>query len=158
VSALQSAEEGSVVDVTVGGRLDPARGASLPIAGARLLRKTSAHGIGRAVVLQKDHVTVVVVEGPAMAVRPLFYTAVGLDPWRADIIVVKNFFPFRMFFLAHARLTLYVRTRGVTDFDAAYALTFDGPMHPRDAVSDWREADRRRRTPHAVPLARERAA
>jgi hypothetical protein len=43
------------------------------------------------------------------------------------------------------RETIFVRTRGVTDFDAAFDLTFDGPVHPRDRVEDWRPRDRQRR-------------
>ena len=59
--------------------------------------------------------------------------------------MVKNFFPFLMFFLPYNRKTIFVRTHGTTDFDAAFQLRFDGPMHPRDAVDDWRARDRRRR-------------
>ena len=72
-------------------------------------------------------------------------SAVGLDPWKADVIMVKNFFPFLLFFLPMNRKTIFVRTRGVTDFDAAFGLTFDGPVHPRDHVEDWRARDRERR-------------
>ena len=50
-----------------------------------------------------------------------------------------------MFFLPYNRKTLYVRTRGATDFDAAFTLAFDGPVHPRDAVDDWRPRDALRR-------------
>ena len=59
--------------------------------------------------------------------------------------MVKNFFPFLMFFLPYNRKTIFVRTHGATDFDAAFALPFDGPMHPRDAVDDWRPRDQLRR-------------
>jgi hypothetical protein len=38
-----------------------------------------------------------------------------------------------------------VRTGGTTDLDAAYAIPFDGPIHPRDHIEDWRSVDRRRR-------------
>jgi hypothetical protein len=90
-------------------------------------------------------VRIVVTEGPSMVMRPSFYTEVGLDPWHADIVMVKNFFPFLMFFLPYNRKTIFVRTRGTTDFDAAFQLRFDGPMHPRDPVDDWRSRDRLRR-------------
>jgi len=81
----------------------------------------------------------------SMVMRPSFYKGVGLSPWKADIVVVKNFFPFLMFFLPYNRKTLFVRTSGTTDFDAAFQLQFDGPMHPRDVVEDWRPRDRMRR-------------
>jgi microcystin degradation protein MlrC len=80
-----------------------------------------------------------------MAVKPAFYTDVGLDPWKADICVVKNFFPFRLFFAKVARKTLYVETEGATDLDAAFALELDGPIWPRDPVHEWRSRDALRR-------------
>jgi len=51
-----------------------------------------------------------------------------------------------MFFLPYNRKTLFVRTHGTTDFDAAFQLRFDGPVHPRDPVDDWRPRDAERRT------------
>ena len=143
VDALWGCALGDVVDVALGGRLDPERNRALPVR-AVVLHKTRSHGVDRTLVLAVGTVKIVVVEGPALAVRPSFFTNAGLRPWQADIIVVKNFFPFRMFFLPMARLTMYVRTAGVTDFDAAFSLPFAGKVHPRDVVDDWRDADRRR--------------
>jgi len=80
-----------------------------------------------------------------MVMRPSFYADVGLSLWKADIVMVKNFFPFLMFFLPYNRKTIFVRTHGTTDFDAAFQLRFDGPMHPRDAIDDWHPRDRMRR-------------
>src|SRR5262249_60043670 len=134
-------EPGDAGAVSIGGTLDPARSPPLPVRGT-IAGKYERHGFGRTIVLAVDHVRVVITEGPAMVMRPSFYTEVGLDPWRADIVMVKNFFPFLMFFLPYNRKTIFVRTRGATDFDAAFGLAFDGPVHPRDAVADWRERDR----------------
>jgi hypothetical protein len=69
-----------------------------------------------------------------------------LSPLAADVVIVKNFFPFLLFFLPYMRKVLFVKTAGVTDFDAAHGLRFDGPVWPKDVVDDWRDADRRRRT------------
>jgi hypothetical protein len=96
-------------------------------------------------VLAIAHLRLVVVEGPAMVMRPSFYRDVGLPLMKADVVMVKNFFPFLLFFLPYNRKTIFVRTQGATDFDAAHRLTFDGPMHPRDPVDDWRPRDRARR-------------
>lgn len=135
---------GDIVTLTIGATLDPASSTPLPVRGT-VLSKHDRHGFGRTVVLAVDHVRIVITEGPSMVMRPSFYTEVGLHPWNADIVMVKNFFPFLMFFLAYNRKTIFVRTRGTTDFDAAYRLKFDGPMHPRDPVDDWRARDRLRR-------------
>jgi microcystin degradation protein MlrC len=143
VDACWSVREGETVDVVLGGKLD-ARTPPLPVR-AVLEKKATRHGWGRTLILTAGHVKIVVVEGPALVAQPSFYTGLGLDLWKADVVVVKNFFPFRLFFAPYARKTIYVKTTGVTDFDAAAAMPFDGPMHPRDVVADWREADRRRR-------------
>jgi microcystin degradation protein MlrC len=144
IEELWTKNVGERVRVTLGGKLDPKRGQSFDV-DAEIINKTRSHAVERIVVLGIGTVRVVVVEGPALAIKPAFFKNAGLDPWKADVVVVKNFFPFRMYFLPLARLTLYVRTSGVTDFDAAFHLPFAGPVHPRDPVSDWRDADRRRR-------------
>lgn len=144
IAHLWPRAEGDTVETTVGGALDPASGPPLPVR-ATLVRKVEQKGFLRTAVLAVDHLRLVVTEGPAMVMRPSFYTAVGLDLWKADVVMVKNFFPFLMFFLPYNRKTIFVRTSGSTDFDAAYRLTFDGPMHPRDPVDDWRPRDRARR-------------
>jgi microcystin degradation protein MlrC len=135
---------GDTVALAIGGTLDPSRATPLAVRGT-VVSRHQREGFGRTVVLAVEHVRVVITEGPAMVMRPSFYTEVGLDPWRADIVMVKNFFPFLMFFLPYNRKTIFVRTHGATDFDAAFGLTFDGPVHPRDTVADWRERDQLRR-------------
>ncbi|HTR53474.1 MAG TPA: M81 family metallopeptidase [Kofleriaceae bacterium] len=137
------ARTGDRVELAIGGALSGGSPA-LPVRGKVAARHQRA-GFGRSIVLEVDHVSIVITEGPAMVMRPSFYREVGLDPWRADIVVVKNFFPFLLYFLAYRRKTIFVRTHGPTDFDAAFQLPFDGPMHPRDAVDDWRARDRARR-------------
>lgn len=144
IETLWPRAPGDVVALTIGATLDPSSSAPLPVRGT-VVSKHDRHGFGRTVVLAVDHVRVVITEGPSMVMRPSFYTEVGLDPWHADIVMVKNFFPFLMFFLPYNRKTIFVRTRGTTDFDAAFQLPFDGPMHPRDPVDDWRARDRLRR-------------
>lgn len=135
---------GDRVTLAIGGTLDPARSQPLPVTGS-VLGKYDQHGFGRTVVLAVEHLRIVITEGPSMVMRPSFYSNVGLSLWKADIAVVKNFFPFLMFFLPYNRKTIFVRTHGTTDFDAAFQLSFDGPMHPRDVVDDWRERDQLRR-------------
>ncbi|MFO0726221.1 MAG: M81 family metallopeptidase [Myxococcota bacterium] len=144
VAELWPRAVGEVVEARVGGRLDPVRGKALDLK-AKIIGKQDRPGFLRTLVLAVGDVRLVVTEGPALAIKPSFYADVGLPLWRADIVVVKNFFPFRLFFLPYSRKTIYVRTSGVTDFDAAFALPFDGPMHPREPVADWRPSDRRRR-------------
>jgi len=144
IEKLWKNQPGDRVALSIGGTLDPTRSSPLPVVGD-VLSKHDQHGFGKTVVLAVEHLRIVITDGPSMVMRPTFYTNVGLSPWKADIVVVKNFFPFLMFFLAYSRKTIFVRTHGATDFDAAFALEFDGPMHPRDSVADWRGRDRARR-------------
>jgi microcystin degradation protein MlrC len=144
IETLWVNQPGDRVALSIGGTLDPARSQPLPVVG-NVVSKHEQHGFGKTVVLAVEHMRIVITEGPSMVMRPTFYTNVGLSPWKADIVMVKNFFPFLMFFLPYNRKTIFVRTRGATDFDAAYRLKFDGPMHPRDRVDDWRARDRLRR-------------
>lgn len=132
------------VEVALGGKYDPERNPSLLVKGV-LAHKGRAHGVDRLAILRVGTIHIVVIEGPAIVMRPSFFRNAGLNPWKADILVVKNFFPFRLFFLALSRKTIYVTTGGITDMDAAFAIDFAGPVHPREEVRDWREADRRRR-------------
>ena len=144
IATLWPRAAGDVVDLAIGGSLDPVSGPPLPVR-ATVVSKHDRPGYRRVVVLAIEHLRVVVTEGPAMVMRPAFYRDLGLSIWDADVVVVKNFFPFLLFFAPYNRKTLFVRTKGATDFDAAYRLEFDGPIHPRDQVDDWRARDRLRR-------------
>jgi len=145
VGKLWDVPIGEQVTVSVGGKLDPTNNEPVEVTG-RIFRAQRMMGLGRIVVLDLGPVKLVLTELAAFSVKPEFYSDLGLPILDADIVVVKNFFPFRLFYLPYARRTIYVKTHGITDFDAAYALPFNDPMHPRDTVEDWRPADRRRRS------------
>jgi microcystin degradation protein MlrC len=135
---------GARVDIPVGGKLSPELYEPLPVSGT-LRSKHELDGYGKTVVLDLGHVQLVVVEGPALMLQPRFYKQVGLPILRADIVMVKNFFPYLLYFAPYHRWTYFAKTRGLSDFDVAYSMERDGPMHPTEKLSDWRECDRRRR-------------
>ncbi|HEY0253565.1 MAG TPA: M81 family metallopeptidase, partial [Kofleriaceae bacterium] len=87
VHALWARSPGDVIATTIGGKLDPSRSTPLPVRGT-IQSKHEQPGFGKTLVLAIDHVRIVVTEGPAMVMRPSFYTDVGLDPWKADIVMV----------------------------------------------------------------------
>lgn len=145
IDHLWGAREGGRTRLPIGGTLDPERNAPLSVDG-RLVRRHVSDVFGRMAVLRVDHVDVVITEGANLVMRPSFYTQVGLDPWRADVVVVKSFFPFRLFFAPMNRRTIYVRTQGITDLDAALReIPWPQPVYPRDPVEEWRPTDQRRR-------------
>ena len=144
VEALWGTAPGTSVTARVGGRLDPSRSPAVEVRGRVLACRETTYW-GRVVVLDLDHVKLVVTELAPLTLKPSFYARLGLNPWRADVVVVKNFFHYRWYFLAVHRRSIPVKTRGCTDFDIALALPFNDPVHPKDVVADWRDGDRRRR-------------
>ncbi len=150
VRSLSSATLGSTLEVTLGGKLDPSRNAPLSVR-ARLVARDTMQGIGDRALLELGdpgdgaRVALVVTDGPPLAVKPEFFERLGLPIGAADVVVVKNFFPFHLFYARWERSFLYVRTAGVTDLDAALTLDFAGPVHPKDRLDEWYLEDRRRR-------------
>lgn len=89
---------GGVVQVTVGGALDPARFQPLPIAGrVRMLSDGEYWGeygartfSGRTAVLEVGRTTLVVTSRPVTHHERSLFLAHGLDPRRFDAVVVKS--------------------------------------------------------------------
>ncbi len=144
IESLWGRPEGESVTLTVGGRFCSEDNPPLEISG-RIGRQLDTEAFGKIVVMDLEHVKLVLTEGAPLVMKPEFYRQVGLDPLRADVTVVKSFFPFRIFFFAENRLALYVKTRGATDLDRVRSLRFEGPVHPVESLSSWRELDKARR-------------
>ena len=97
-------------------------------------------------VVRQGKVSVCITEKSPAVMKPAFYHELGLSVLKADIVVVKNFFPWRLFCALYNRKSVNIQTRGITDLDAAKVLEFEDPMHPMDEILDWRIADQRRRS------------
>jgi microcystin degradation protein MlrC len=145
VDALWTRPVGSSVAMEVGGRLDPDVYDPVALEGV-LTHVGETTGFGRAVVVRQGHVHVVITEASPGVMKPAFYQELGLSVLAADIVVVKNFFPWRLFCALYNRKTINIQTHGITDLDAAKVLEFGDPLHPMDEVTDWRTADQRRRS------------
>jgi len=144
VDTLWSHAPGDEVVLAVGGCLDPARNPVLEIRG-RLRRLTRTRYFGRAAVVDLGHVQLAVTELAPYTVKPAFYKDLGLNPWRADAVVVKTLFHYRIYYAAVARKHVPVRTHGSTDLYLFKSNAFRDPVYPLEPVEDWRPADRRRR-------------
>jgi len=143
VGVLADARVGEVLELTVGGREDTTS-PPLTLSG-RLTRQGRHDAFGHVGVLDCGHLQLVVTERTPITLDPNFYERAGLSVWGADVVVVKSFFHYRWHYLLQNRLSLYVKTEGLTDFDAVRDLDFAGPVHPFQDVEDWRPTDRRRR-------------
>lgn len=146
VAELFEAPLGEPVQVAVGGKIAPELHPPLPLRG-RLTHRGRSSYFGRHVTIDAGPAQVVVTERAPYTLKPSFWTDAGLSPWKADVIVVKSLFHFRIYHAHIARKYVGVRCGGTTDFDAFRTVDFRDPVHPIDPVADWRPADRRRRSP-----------
>lgn len=144
VRELWSRPAGEEVSIVLGGRLDPENCPPLPVRG-RVGRREASEAAGRRVVLEVGRSRLILTETAPFTHKPDFFTSMGLDLWKADAVLVKSLFPFRLYYLPWNRMSLYVRTQGITDLDFFHRQTFDGPLHPLQRLDDWRARDRERR-------------
>jgi len=138
VASLWGRQPGERVTVTLGGKLETTYNRPLEL-GATVLRAQEG-ALGRTVVLREGGVHVIVSELAPTASHPRFFTELGLGVWRADVVVVKNLFPFRFTFMAVNRGTLDVETPGTTGVDV-FALGYTRvprPIYPLDDIRSWR--------------------
>jgi microcystin degradation protein MlrC len=144
VEALWQKTERDLIDMAVGGAVNPKMNVPIRITG-RIIRRAETTVGGRTLVVAVGKTRIVITERPPLTLKPSFYSDVGLNPWRADLVVVKSFFHFRIFFLAVNRRSFLVKTKGITDFELPTGNEFNDPVFPKDNVQDWRSADSRRR-------------
>ena len=104
----------------------------------QLTFKGESQGFGQAVVIQQGSVYVCVTQASPGVMKADFYHQLGLNVWKADLVVVKNLFPWRLFCLAYNRKSIYVQTQGITDLDAARSLSFNRALCPFEEVAEWR--------------------
>lgn len=69
---------------------------------------------GRVVRLDAGDLHVVATERPPLPIHPSFWSTVGLSARKADVIVQKNFFHYRMFYLGTSFRHIPVVTEGAT--------------------------------------------
>jgi microcystin degradation protein MlrC len=91
------------------------------------------------VILLHQGIHLIITELPSAAWSPAAFKDLGLSLWKADIVVVKNLFPFRYRFLFYNRKTVNVMTSGTTDIDV-FALKYETiprPIYPLDEITNW---------------------
>lgn len=130
--------EGSWIKATIGGKLETRFNVPLSIEG-KVIHKFESQLTGKTVVLQREGTHIVVSENPNPVMKPQFYQDLGLNLWKADLITVKNLFPFRYHFLKYNRLTINVLSSGTTNVDV-HQLDYQHiprPIFPLDAIEKW---------------------
>jgi microcystin degradation protein MlrC len=142
VNSLSDVPLNKTVTVSVGGKLDKVYNKPFEFTGELIYKGPAQDGTktgGKAVVLRNKGVHLIVTDFPPSTYFPNFFTTLGLDLWKADIVVAKNLFPFRIRFLQYNRKTFNVQSAGTTNIDVS-ALKYNNitrPIYPLDQVSSW---------------------
>jgi microcystin degradation protein MlrC len=126
------------ITLNVGGKLDKLYNRPLEVTGQVIHKKEWIYG--KTAILKKEGVHIILTEMPTPAMRPDFYTDLGLSLWNADIVVAKNLFPFRIWYLLYNRNTINVLTPGVTNIDV-FEVKYQNisrPIYPFDDIESWR--------------------
>jgi microcystin degradation protein MlrC len=110
---------------------------------------------GRRLRLDTGSFSLSVGDRSPLPIHPKFWRQLGLDPRKADLIVQKNFFHYRMFYLTHSFQHIPVQSAGATNFRRLSERGYAVPVHPVQAVADWRtdEPRLRRAERRADPVA-----
>jgi len=128
---------GEDLELMVGGKLDTIYNRPLAFSG-RLISKADG-SLGKTVILAHQGIHLIVTELPSAAWSPAAFTDLGLSLWKADIVVVKNLFPFRYRFLLYNRKTVNVMSSGTSDIDV-FSLKYETiprPIYPLDEIDRW---------------------
>jgi len=129
---------GDEVTLSVGGKIDLLYNRPLEYSG--IVEWKAETSFGKTVIVRRDGIRLVISELPMASRTPKEFKSLGLDPWKADIVVVKNLFPFRYNFLLYNRKTVNVMSPGLSNTDV-FGLKYRNiprPIYPLDKVEDWR--------------------
>ena len=106
---------GDSVDLLVGGKIDTVYNKTIPYSGVISFKQETS--FGKTVIVKHAGIHLILSELPIAARYPSEYKDLGLNLMKADIIVVKNLFPFRYRFVLYNRKTINVMTPGLSNID-----------------------------------------
>ena len=142
-SAAWDREVGETVTLSVGGNIDKLYNESLEYSGIVAWKGLTA--FGKTAIVRRDGLHLILSELPMASRSPKDFKSLGLSLWKADIVVVKNLFPFRYNYLLYNRKTVNVMSPGLSNTDV-FGLKYRNiprPIYPLDPLDDWRIAPRR---------------
>lgn len=140
VESIYEQDVGSNVHLELGQKLEKNYNTSVIYKGELVRKKIT--NFGKTAVIRYKNIFLVVTELPSPAFNPRFYTDMGLSLWKADIVVVKNLFPFRLLYGLYNRKTFNVATAGTTELDV-FRLNYQKiprPIYPLDEIAHWKTA------------------
>lgn len=93
---------------------------------------------GRRVRLDVGAHHLAVGDRPPLPIHPKFWRELGVNPRKADLMVTKNFFHYRIFHLTTSFAHLPVQSEGATNLRRLRERSYAVPTHPATKLSDWR--------------------
>jgi microcystin degradation protein MlrC len=97
--------------------------------------------MGRVVRLDVGSFHLAISDVPPLPIHPSYWSRLGLDARKADAVVQKNFFHYRMFYLTTSFQHLLVKSDGATSLERVRTRPYRVPCHPGAQVEGWRGAD-----------------
>ncbi len=138
VMSLSPSQVNKEITIDVGVKLDKVYNQKIVFTGTLKYLGESSYGKTAVIVMDKLYLIITALPNPVF--KPSFFNKLSLSIWKADVIVVKNLFPFRLFFWLYNRQTLYVETKGVTNIDV-FQLDYKHiprPIYPLDKMLSWK--------------------
>lgn len=96
---------------------------------------------GRTIRLDVGSFHVAITERAPLPIHPSFWSKLGLPARDADVIVQKNFFHYRIFYLTTSFIHLPIVSRGATSLERVRKRNYRVPSFPGADPPDWRASD-----------------
>jgi len=139
VEALWGEAIGATVDLTLKGTPGYEM-PEVPLRSATIEARTVGDS-GRVVRLRIGETHLALSERPPLPIHPKFWTALGVNVREADLMVQKNFFHYRMFYVAHSFAHVPVKSDGATSLERVKHRDYRVPVFPSADPDGWRASD-----------------
>jgi microcystin degradation protein MlrC len=93
---------------------------------------------GRVLRFDTGTTHIAITERPPLPIHPKFWRELGLDPRKADALVQKNFFHYRIFYAPISFEHMPVVSAGATSLDRVRTRDYARPTHPQTHLESWR--------------------
>ncbi len=129
---------GDEITLNVGGKIDTVYNAPFTYTG--IIDSKQETSYGKTVIVKHSGIHLILSELPMASRKPADFKELGLSIWKADIVVVKNLFPFRYNYLLYNRKTVNVMSPGLSNTDpfALHYVNIPRPIYPLDRIGGWR--------------------
>jgi len=107
---------------------------------ARVMAKSESE-FGPRVRLEAGTIQLAISKDPPLPIHPRYWGELGVEVRKADLLVQKNFFHYRIFYAAMSFEHVPVASRGATNLRRVTELPLRVPSQPQANLVDWRAGD-----------------